>query len=176
MVGRTSIMAIKGGTFAKLGGGKFANGAMSVAFTHLFNGESASSLTRKFFSGESGEYVFGPESEMTQDLRNDPRLRSHIALWQNKYFLSHGYWPKVGESGFIDTGLFFPIEQGGANMTLQFVGSYTTSFYITGSNEVTIVIYNSTSWKSALYHLIPDSISNNMNSIKQYYWWKEPLR
>ena len=39
MVGRTSIMAIIGGTFAKLGGGKFANGAMSGAFTHLFNSE-----------------------------------------------------------------------------------------------------------------------------------------
>ncbi len=39
MVGRTSIMAIIGGTFAKLGDGKFANGAMSVAFVHLFNGE-----------------------------------------------------------------------------------------------------------------------------------------
>lgn len=39
MVGRTSIMAIIGGTFAKLGGGKFANGAMSAAFVHLFNDE-----------------------------------------------------------------------------------------------------------------------------------------
>ena len=40
MVGRTSIMAIIGGTFAKLGGGKFANGALSGAFTHLFNAEA----------------------------------------------------------------------------------------------------------------------------------------
>ena len=39
IVGRTSIMAIIGGTFAKLGGGKFANGALSAAFYHLFNGE-----------------------------------------------------------------------------------------------------------------------------------------
>ena len=39
MVGRTSIMAIIGGTFARLGGGKFANGALSAAFYHLFNGE-----------------------------------------------------------------------------------------------------------------------------------------
>ena len=39
MPGRTAIMAIIGGTFARLGGGKFANGAMSAAFVHLFNGE-----------------------------------------------------------------------------------------------------------------------------------------
>ena len=44
MVGRTSIMAIIGGTFAKLGGGKFANGAMSAAFVHLFNGELLSKI------------------------------------------------------------------------------------------------------------------------------------
>ena len=40
MPGRTAIMAIIGGTFARLGGGKFANGAMSAAFVHLFNGEA----------------------------------------------------------------------------------------------------------------------------------------
>ena len=39
MVGRTFIMAIIGGIFAKLGGGKFANGALSAAFVHLFNDE-----------------------------------------------------------------------------------------------------------------------------------------
>ena len=52
----------------------------------------------------------------------------------------------------------------------------TPSIYIIGSNEATIYIYNNTSWKSALYHLIPDAISNHMNSIKQHYWWTEPLR
>ena len=44
MPGRTAIMAIVGGTFAKLGGGKFANGAMSAAFVHLYNGELLSKV------------------------------------------------------------------------------------------------------------------------------------
>ena len=39
IVGRTVIMAVVGGTASALGGGKFANGAMSGAFVHLFNAE-----------------------------------------------------------------------------------------------------------------------------------------
>ena len=47
MPGRTTIMAIIGGTFAKLGGGKFANGAMSAAFVHLFNYEYKDAVRTK---------------------------------------------------------------------------------------------------------------------------------
>ncbi|UFH58579.1 hypothetical protein [Sulfurovum mangrovi] len=36
---RTSIAAIVGGTASALGGGKFANGAISGAFVHMFNSE-----------------------------------------------------------------------------------------------------------------------------------------
>jgi hypothetical protein len=39
VVGRTTIMGIVGGTASALGGGKFSNGAMSGAFTHMFNAE-----------------------------------------------------------------------------------------------------------------------------------------
>lgn len=37
---RTAIVAVAGGTAAELGGGKFANGALTAAFQHLFNHES----------------------------------------------------------------------------------------------------------------------------------------
>jgi len=36
---RTAIAAVAGGTAAELGGGKFANGALTAAFQHLFNHE-----------------------------------------------------------------------------------------------------------------------------------------
>jgi len=39
--GRTSIIAIIGGTFAKLGSGKFANRVMNLLFVHLFNDKGA---------------------------------------------------------------------------------------------------------------------------------------
>nr|VFK68666.1 MAG: hypothetical protein BECKUNK1418G_GA0071005_12573 [Candidatus Kentron sp. UNK]VFK73687.1 MAG: hypothetical protein BECKUNK1418H_GA0071006_12523 [Candidatus Kentron sp. UNK] len=40
VIGRTMAAAIAGGASAKLGGGKFANGAMTGAFAHLFNNEA----------------------------------------------------------------------------------------------------------------------------------------
>jgi hypothetical protein len=39
VTGRTMIMAVVGGTVSELTGGKFANGAVSGAFVHLFNAE-----------------------------------------------------------------------------------------------------------------------------------------
>ncbi|SMN14533.1 Rhs family protein [uncultured Candidatus Thioglobus sp.] len=38
--GRTAVAATAGGIAAELGGGKFANGARSAAFVHLFNAEN----------------------------------------------------------------------------------------------------------------------------------------
>ena len=39
VMGRTAIMVIVGGTVSEIGGGKFANGAMTAAFVHLYNAE-----------------------------------------------------------------------------------------------------------------------------------------
>nr|VFK24170.1 MAG: RHS repeat-associated core domain-containing protein [Candidatus Kentron sp. MB] len=40
VIGRTMAAAVAGGVSAKLGGGKFANGAITGAFAHLFNNEA----------------------------------------------------------------------------------------------------------------------------------------
>ena len=39
IVHRTVAAAVVGGTVSKIGGGKFANGAMTAAMVHLFNTE-----------------------------------------------------------------------------------------------------------------------------------------
>lgn len=41
MAKRTAVAAVVGGTASRLGGGKFENGAITAAFAHLFNAESA---------------------------------------------------------------------------------------------------------------------------------------
>jgi len=41
IVGRTAVAAISGGAASALAGGKFADGAFSAAFFHLFNGETS---------------------------------------------------------------------------------------------------------------------------------------
>src|SRR5690606_31590954 len=40
ILGRTAIASVTGGTVSELTGGKFANGAQTAAFAHLFNQES----------------------------------------------------------------------------------------------------------------------------------------
>jgi hypothetical protein len=47
LVGRTIAATVTGGTGAALGGGKFANGAVSAAFTHLFNDEVSSAVSEQ---------------------------------------------------------------------------------------------------------------------------------
>jgi hypothetical protein len=45
IVGRTAVAAISGGAASALAGGKFADGAFSAAFFHLFNHESSRAFT-----------------------------------------------------------------------------------------------------------------------------------
>jgi len=47
-VARTTIAATVGGTASEIGGGTFANGAVSGAFVHLFNAEGT--ITKAFQS------------------------------------------------------------------------------------------------------------------------------
>jgi len=46
--GKMAISAIVGGTASRLGGGKFANGAVSAAFVHMYN--AMGHVTRKRIS------------------------------------------------------------------------------------------------------------------------------
>ena len=55
-VGRTTIMGIVGGTASALGGGKFSNGAMSGAFTHMFNAEARASWSTSGGALAGGTY------------------------------------------------------------------------------------------------------------------------
>jgi hypothetical protein len=55
VTGRTMIMAVVGGTVSELTGGKFANGAVSGAFVHLFNAEGV--LKRLTYAKAHEHYI-----------------------------------------------------------------------------------------------------------------------
>lgn len=61
---RTTIAAVAGGTASVLGGGKFANGALTAAFQHMFNHESG--YWAEVLETLQG-YSFGVISEATYD-------------------------------------------------------------------------------------------------------------
>jgi hypothetical protein len=56
MAGRTAIASITGGTASALGGGKFANGAITGAMTHLLNAEATHWHHRLPKGGDLGEW------------------------------------------------------------------------------------------------------------------------
>jgi len=61
-IARSTAMGIVGGTASALGGGKFSNGAMSGAFTHMFNAEG---LAEKGL--EAGEAMLRSQASGLED-------------------------------------------------------------------------------------------------------------
>jgi hypothetical protein len=64
LVGRTIAAAVTGGISSRLGGGKFANGAVSAAFAHLFNNEA------KKWSFEKLKDSYQTKGELMPNLEN----------------------------------------------------------------------------------------------------------
>jgi hypothetical protein len=190
---KLTVASIIGGLSSKASGGDFFQGAVSAMFVYLFNDlqkalkkfnkakpagpfMTPGMLLNKFLDGENHNYSFGPKHHMTLSIKNDPRLQRAIALWRNRFYFKYNRWPTKGDDGFLPVGTFFPIQKGGMDMTIQFVGSYTASIYFESENKYTVYVYNKTSWKSALYHIIPDSLSNKLNSIEQHYMWQDTIK
>jgi hypothetical protein len=96
---RTALASVVGGTVAKAGGGKFANGAVSAAFVHLFNSESdfftAEKLVNKvfteagyrelYFQPSSDRYEFGPFGRGFYDWDTDTVVVNTIDVGYENY-------------------------------------------------------------------------------------------
>jgi hypothetical protein len=82
---RTIVMAMVGGTTSQITGGKFANGAITGAFVHLFNAEAVISSTyravKHYFNG-SGDMV-ELASETKLELVNSPEVRAQSQALRN---------------------------------------------------------------------------------------------
>ncbi len=166
---RTIVMAMVGGTTSQITGGKFANGAISGAFVHLFNSEG-NKLIRDWLSGNGSRMrAYGPDSEMTQELKTDPAIRYYKEQFLNTYhdIGSAKYYPT--EFGITD--LLFANTN-----TLENIGSYGLSIYYTGSNELTMVVSNTMGFNSLTAGLLPNIQSGPMSSIETWFWWKEPIK
>jgi RHS repeat-associated protein len=74
ILGRTAIMAIGGGTFSVLGGGKFSNGAFAGAMTHLYNAE----MRPRILGGITKEM-----KEKAKYYTKEARMARGLAIHQN---------------------------------------------------------------------------------------------
>jgi len=128
------IMAAVGGTVSDITGGKFANGAVSGAFVHLFNAEGKSSWdkTKKFFSRVWNRTVSNYQATMNFKIDkygfvtfNDTGSigsTSAVIHVKNSEYKGLGYKPYLSKTswalsgfkttamGFVDTAIFRVIE------------------------------------------------------------------
>ncbi len=81
---RTLIMAIVGGTTSAISGGKFANGAVTGAFIHLFNAEMGAEAQKTYFMTFGGNATVGLGGEGAAGI----------------------YWTDKGEWGYMSSGAF----------------------------------------------------------------------
>ena len=123
-------MAIVGGTAAALGGGKFANGAVSGAFVHMFNGEAM-----KFIRASLSTWKYGANGRYKTWLVNgrDTGNRAHETL---EYY--NGRSPS--DRFFNGVGSFIVQHPDGVGLALS-IGAVATSGPVSlflGSSALTL--------------------------------------
>ena len=100
-LGRTMIMATIGGTVSEISGGKFANGAVTGAFTHLFNTENIA----KAFGNPQKSVTFGCTNNGCYGAKINPNYNVN--------------WSKIAANAFQENSWM-------ASMTLAVAGTATT--------------------------------------------------
>jgi hypothetical protein len=107
------MMAIVGGTFSMLGGGKFASGALAGAFVHMFNAEAISFMNKLkrylrrvervaqrnkiTYKKAYGKIVTAAGSTLSTALSVNNANRLHVGRWGNV----NPRYIKVGEAAKI---------------------------------------------------------------------------
>ena len=151
MVGRTSIMAIIGGTFAKLGGGKFANGAMSAAFTHLFNAE-VKKITNEIFRSSKWKKI----GVVTQGAKALVVKAIHIRVELGVT----GFGPDVYNAN-ISKSFDYPSISDADDIVISFAGNqHTTNVY-----EIQLESKSMTNWHISIPRTHFDFISKTFTGM-----------
>jgi hypothetical protein len=82
---RTAVAAVVGGTASAVGGGKFANGAVTSAFQHLFNQEASKAARRfgvifydKGIETSANQSLEGKTEKEAEVIKNNKGLWAHL--------------------------------------------------------------------------------------------------
>jgi hypothetical protein len=109
IAGRTAIASIAGGTASALGGGKFANGAITGAMTHLLNAEATKLKKALFIGHDMKNGVGGSENSYNEMIENARRagyevhrnafLNSVTGAWESREYEEIVYYNHGSPSG-----------------------------------------------------------------------------
>ena len=185
MILGTATSAAVGGTISEIGGGKFANGAVTGAYNYLYNKwlhskqeasikqkinsylnnvQEAANMTLGWLLGDNSEVMYA-NNDVTNALKNSLGVEKAY----NDYL-------KTGKNtGSYDFGINGLINAG-SDPIQQFVGSYQYRIYNNDGN-IQFTIMNITSFASAAYHLWPYKWNWNngpMSNFKQTYIFTYP--
>jgi RHS repeat-associated protein len=196
--------ALTGGVGSVLGGGKFANGAITGAFGYIYNDcTKTAGGCWKTFKQDAGmavdwalgtgasNRVFGSETDLTQDMEGAPSVALARAAFYNKNAAAiaagdyddlqdvTSYRGTFGIPGYFRG--FYDLSP-----TEEFVGSYridiSSTFYNTSSGTgyyLQFTLTNNSSFTSFAYGIGPDwerTTFGPMGNMRQTYSWIEPLR
>jgi len=171
--GNVAKNAIISGTVSEITGGKFSNGAALGAFRYMFNDavHEGTSLIKDWLMGTGDKVqVFGPDSQLTKELKTDPAVD-----WAKKDFIDNYLSLKVQKK-------YYAIKFGvtdflfGNTSTLQNIGSYGLSLYAyPQTNELIIVISNDMGFNSLTAGLFSNIESGMMSTKETWFWWKESI-
>jgi hypothetical protein len=182
---RTSIAAVAGGTASVLGGGKFANGAITAAFQHLFNFEAhrgnwferAGASTKRFLFGDDDGGLWGTSltaTELFSDAGNGAMRGA--AAYADGFIPVWDPFESMGVYNHLDDGLYWS----------QAAGMIGFEAVATVSGTRVLAAVGNTRWGSVLNanrylrfgdgrvggNMIPRiSIGNGKPSFWNHWWW-----
>jgi len=128
--GKMAISAIVGGTASRLGGGKFANGAVSAAFVHMYNAMGHSGQSKN----QIKKYTLGIHSNVTSQA-DFTAGHSWISLTNNDTGEIHTYGLWADEAGFASNG------SGSVMLDMELIRGY--SFESNQFTQITQAQYDS---------------------------------
>ena len=106
VLGRTAVAAVGGGVASVLSGGKFADGAFSAAFFHLFNNEASRAFTADGRINKSALQKDGADIYVIRESRDSPTV---VLVYEDGEYLG-GYRGNLDPDGTSDyqSGKFGP--------------------------------------------------------------------
>jgi hypothetical protein len=184
---KVSMSAIIGGTAEKLGGGKFANGAVTGAYVMMFN-----------HAMHGGDESISSQKESEQkDNSNLPSVDGVAGPWSNEYvetaleivahpftqigaLAAEGYIPSLKGLGHFMTGFsvvndsyqYFILENiGSGRYTYRLIGAATATGLTVAGSGIAPFIGSSMTFYEKAYDFIKFQYMNVEQRLNSSNWW-----
>ena len=161
---RVAVAATVGGTASKVSGGKFANGAVTGAFSRAFNDEAASHRRKSFYDGFDRKFLadFRENYPVEYSLFKEYALSIDTSLWANDFRHYELAWR--GFDSFARSGSAALLSMSAQDFVTNVYGPQNLLSSIGGRIGAAFGLYNDAGSYSSAGNLV--RISNEAISIR----------